>query len=277
MCVPFREINETRKRQLRYGALAAAVLLLAAGLIVLTHHTANAPAASSDAGHRPSAANTASTSSAAPPTAQSATASSSDEPAVISAQQRDEAVGLIADARKQAAAGNFTEAEASLKKADAVFPQMPEISQARADIEKLKTPEGNLAAQLARAKLAVEHNDPATAEAALGEASRIKPDAPEITEMRGALQAAKEKAAQRETRIADALTRMREAVTKHDFAAADSALNEAERIDVQDPLVRRARGELPGARRARGAQRGESLEWPPTALRERRPTTQFLA
>jgi hypothetical protein len=252
--VPFRELSETRKRQLRYGALAAAVLLLAAGLIVLTHHTANAPG-SSDSGRRPTAASTVSTSSASPPTAQSAVSSSSDEPAVISAQQRDEAVGLIADARRQAAAGNFTEAEASLKKADAAFPQMPEISVARADIERLKTPEGNLAAQLARARLAVEHNDPATAEAALAEASRIKPDAPEIAQMRGVLQAAKEKAAQRETRIADALTRMREAVAKRDFATADGALNEAERIDVQDPSVRRARGELA---RARGAQQNPS-------------------
>lgn len=254
MCVPFRDLSETRKRQLRYGALAAAVLLLAAGLIVLTHHTANAP--SSDAGYRPTSTNTASTNTASkspatPPTNQSATAASSDEPAVISAQQRDEAVGLIAEARKQASAGNFSEAEASLKKAETAYPQMPEIEQARADIEKLKTPEGNLAAQLARAKLAVEHNDTATAEAALAEASRIKPDAPEIARTRGALQAAKEKAAQRETRIADALTRMREAVAKHDLAAADGALNEAERIDVQDPLVRRARGELA---RARGAQ-----------------------
>ena len=251
----FRELNETRKRQLRYGALAVAVVLLAAGLIVLTHHAANAPASSSDAVRRPTTTTTASTSSTAPPTAQSAASSSSDEPAVVSAQQRDEAVGFIADARKQAAAGNFTEAEASLKKAEAAVPQMPEISQARADIEKLKTPEGNLAARLARAKLAVEHNDAATAEAALAEASRIKPDAPEIAEVRGALQAAKEKAAQRETRIADALTRMREAVAKHDFAEADSALNEAERIDVQDPLVRRARGELA---RARGAQQNSS-------------------
>jgi len=247
----FRELNETRRRQLRYGALAAAVLLLTAGLIVLTHHTVNGPASSSDAGRRPPATSTASTSSTAPPTAQSAASASSDEPAVISAQQRDEVVGLIADARKQAAAGNFTEAEASLKRAEAANPQMPEIGQARSDIEKLKTPEGNLAAQLARARLAVEHNDTATADSALAEASRIKPDAPEIAEMRAALQAAKEKAAQRETRIADALARMREAVAKRDFAAADSALNEAERIDVQDPLVRRARGELA---RARGAQ-----------------------
>ena len=244
MRVAFRELNETRKRQLRYGALAAAVLLLAAGLIVLTHHTADAPASSGDAGRRPSARSTASTSSTAAPTGQSAASSSSDEPAVISAQQRDEAVGLIADARKQAATGNFAGAEALLKKAEAANPQMPEIDQARADIEKLKTQEGNLAVQLARAKLAVEHNDTATAEAALAEASRIKADAPEIAALRGALQAAKEKAAQHETRIADALTRMREAVAKPDLAAAAGALNEAERIDVQDPLVRRARGVL---------------------------------
>ena len=250
MRVRFRELSETRRRQLRYGALAAAVVLLAAGLIILTHYTANAPA-SSDAGRPPTSTSTASTAPGAPPTGQAAVSASSDEPAIISAQQRDEAVGLIADARRQASAGNFTEAEASLKKADAAFPQMPEIEQARADIERLKTPQGSFAAQLERARLAVEHNDAATAEAALAEASRTKPDAPEIAEMRGALQAAKEKAAQRETRIADALSRMRQAVSKHDFAAADSALNEAERIDLQDPLVRRARGELA---RARGAQ-----------------------
>jgi hypothetical protein len=247
--VPFRELSETRKRQLRYGALATAVVLLAAGLIVLTHHTAQAPVAS-DAGRHATAASTSS-----PPTAQSAVASSSDEPAVISAQKRDQAVELIAGARRQAAAGNFTDAETSLKKADTVVPHMPEIEQARADIEKLKTPDGSFDAQLARARLAIEHADTATADTAIAEASRIKPDAPEIAELRTALQTAKEKTAQRETRITDALTRMRDAVAKRNFAAADSALNEAERIDLQDPAVRRARGELA---RARGAQENSS-------------------
>ena len=248
----FRALSETRKRQLRYGALGAAVLLLAAGLILLTHHTAPAPP-STDVGHRSPAAGTASTSSSAGLPA--ASSSSSDEPTIVGAQQRDAAVDLIADARRQAAAGNFTDAEALLKKADAAVPQMAEIEQARADIARLKTPEGNFAAQVARAKLAIEHDDSAAAEVALAEASRLKPDAPEIAELKTALQAAKEKSARRETRIADALTRMREAVTKRDFATADSALNEAERIDQQDPSVRRARGELA---RARGAQPNSS-------------------
>ena len=254
-CVPFRELSETRKRQLRYGALASAVLLLAAGLIVLTHHTTQAPM-SSDAGRRATAASTSSTASATPPTAQAAAvSSSSDEPTVISAQKRDQAVELIANARRQAAAGTFTDAEASLKKADMVVPHMPEIKQARADIERLKTPDGNFDAQLARARLAIEHADMPTADAAIAEAGRIKPDAPEIAELRTSLQASKEKTAQRETRITEALTRMHDAMTKRNFAAADSALNEAERIDLQDPSVRRARGELA---RARGAQENSS-------------------
>jgi hypothetical protein len=251
--VPFRNLSETRKRQLRYGALAAAVLLLAAGLILLSHQTAQGPEAA-DAGHRAAAA---APSSGSPTTAASTASPSSpsDEPTVVSALKRDEAVDLIADARRQAAAGNFSDAEASLQKAEAALPHMPEIAQARTDIARLKTPEGSFAIRIERARLAVEHDDVATAEAALSEASRIKPEAPEIAELRTALQTAKAKSARREARIADALGRMREAVAKRDFAAADRALNEAERIDLQDPSVRRARGELA---RARGAQQNSS-------------------
>jgi len=245
--VPFRKLSETRKRQVRYGALAIAVLLLAAGLILLSHRTARLPTtadASQQAAVRPS-----------PSSTNPATAASPDEPAMVSALKRDEAVDWIAEARRQAAAGNFAEAEASLQKAEAAVPQLPEIEQARSDIARLRTPEGNLATQLVRARLAIEHDDAATADSALAEAARIRPDAPEIAELRTALQAARERSAQREIRIATALARMRDAVARRDFAAADSALNEAERIDLQDPSVRRARGELA---RARGAQKNSS-------------------
>ena len=43
---------------------------------------------------------------------------------------------------------------------------------------------------------------------------------------------------------------MREAMARRDFAAANSALNEAERIDVQEPAIRQARGELARAQNA---------------------------
>ena len=43
---------------------------------------------------------------------------------------------------------------------------------------------------------------------------------------------------------------MREAIARHDFAAADGAFNEAERIDVRDPAIEPARVELAKARNA---------------------------
>jgi len=255
---PYPKLSETRRRQIRYGALAIAILLLATGVILFLHGgqrttiatdgiaAAKAPAAATG---RRAAVGGASSPAAVPP------AASADDLVTVGSLQRDQAVSLIADARRQATARNFIEAEASLQKAERAVPALPEIGQARADIERLKTPEGSLAIQLQRARLAIEHDDGPAAETALAEASRIKPDAPEISQLRAALQTARDKAARREARIADALARMREAVTRRDFAAADSALNEAERIDLQSPSIRRARGELA---RARGSQQTSS-------------------
>jgi hypothetical protein len=53
------------------------------------------------------------------------------------------------------------------------------------------------------------------------------------------------------------LTTMREAIARHDFAAADGALNEAARIDVRDPALDAARIELA---RAHDADRKSKVE-----------------
>jgi len=243
--VRYRELTETRRRQIRYGALAIAVLLLAVGVIAFSHSNQRITASPAEAQRR-----SAQTAPVAPAPAP-AQASADDLNPTVSGLRRDEAVALIGDARRYAAAGNFVEADASLQKAQKVVPSMPEIEQARRDIEQLRSPDGSFTDQLHRAQLAIEHDDAAAAQAALGEVSRLKPDAPEVAALRAALQQMQEKTAQREARIAQALARMREAVARRDFAAADSALNEAERIDAQNPSIRRARGELA---RARGAQ-----------------------
>lgn len=231
-------LSEARKRDFRYGALALAVILLGAGVIFLANR-----------GNRPTAAPTVSGPAAADTAANQD--AGDDEIRAVSALRRDEAVGAIADARRQAAAGRYELAEASLQRAEKAVPKLAEVAQARADIAQLKTPEGQLAAQLQRARLALDHDDTAAAEAALSEAARVKPDAPQIAELRTAIAAEHDKKARRESRIADALARMRAAVARRDFGAADSALNEAERIDMQSPAIRRARGELA---RARGSQ-----------------------
>ena len=107
--------------------------------------------------------------------------------------QNDQIRGFIADARRQAATGNFAEAQALLRKADKVIPDLPATAQARSDIAAMATPQGQLATQLARARAAIDQNDSAAAEKALVEAERVNPQAPEIAELREALQTAQQK------------------------------------------------------------------------------------
>ncbi len=260
----YGDLGETKKRQIRYGALAAAAVVLAAGLIFLTQRVAPTTASTAAAeetastgteagnGRRTVAGVGTSPATSSPATASTvaAQATSGDEVTVVNGLRRDEAVAKIGNARRQAAEGNYAEAEASLAEAEKVFPRFPEIRQARDDIARLKTPEGQFANHILRARLAVDHDDRAAAEAELTEAARVKADAPEIAELRAALQAAHDKKARREARIADALARMREAVARRDFSVANSALNEAERIDVQEPAIRQARTELARAQNA---------------------------
>lgn len=244
-------LSETRRRHLRYGALALAIVVLAAGAIFLSHHDERPAAAtaanqtmSAPSGRRP----------AAPPAtvaSDTAQATDPDDLTGVNTLRRDEAVEFIAEARRLATAGNFSAADAALARADKAMPNLPETSQARIDIDKLVTPEGQLSFQLRRARLAIDHDDSAAAEAALAEAARLKPDSVEVSQLRADMKAAHDKKVRREARIAEALARMREAVARRDFGAANTALNEAERIDIQDPTIRRARGELA---RARGAQ-----------------------
>jgi hypothetical protein len=243
MPMRYRELSETRKRQIRYGALAVAVAGLAAGLIFFTHH--GEPATAQAPTERAAAS---STSPASSRRVAAAPENSGDDVATINVLRHDEAVALVGDARSQAAAGNFEAANASLDKAEKAAPKLPETQQARKDIAHLQTPEGQFARQVQRARLAIDHDDSAAAEAALAEAARLKPAAPEIASLRASLQAALDKKARRETRIAQALARMRAAIARRDFGAADVALNEAERIDLQDQSIRRARSELARAR-----------------------------
>lgn len=243
----------TRKRQIRYGALVAGILVVAAGLVFFTQHVDRA-VASSPAGKAAAAGIAAQTSPShgtAPATAAVDPSASGDDVTVVSALRRDEAVALIADARRQAAAGDYAAADAALAKAEKVVPDLPEAQQARDAIARLRTPQGRFDDDIRRARLAFDHDDIPAAEAALAAAARFKPDAPEIGKLRAALQASQDRKARRETRIAAALARMREAVACRDFAAANSALNEAERIDVQEPGIRRARRELAQAENAR--------------------------
>lgn len=158
--------------------------------------------------------------------------------------QNDQIVHLVGEARRFARDGKFDEAEASLQKAEKIAKSAPQISQAHDEIARLKTPEGRLAAELVRARVAVDHGDKPAADKALAEIEKIKPGLPELAEMRAVLQQQQAKVDRRDQRIKEHLAAMREAMKRGDFAAADSELNAASRIDVTDTSVRRARSEL---------------------------------
>jgi tetratricopeptide (TPR) repeat protein len=239
-------VNLSTQQLIRYGVSGILAAVVVAGAVYLLDRgqTAN-PATTADE-NPPSAATPAATSTANP-----------DEPAVPSTAQTEQVARLLGDARRLAADGKFAEANAALDKADAVMPGSDDTAAARREIIAMSTPQGQLATQLDRARAAIAQDDAAAANKALAEAEKLNPEAPEIAQLRQALQAAQQKETHRNSRIVELLTTMREAIARHDFAAADSALNEAARIDVRDPAIDQARTELA---RAHDADRKNKAE-----------------
>jgi len=156
----------------------------------------------------------------------------------------DRVARLLGDARRLAYDGNFNEAKAALDKAEAILPGSGEIAQMRREIDEISRPEAQLALQLQRARSAIAQSDREGAEKALAAAERLSPQASEIAKLRQQLQDAEQKQAERSHRIAGLLGEMRQAIARHDLAAAGRALNEAERLDVRDPAIDPARIEL---------------------------------
>ena len=254
-------MNLSTKQLIRYGVSGAMAVVVVAGAVYLLDRSPSAsPATTAGDANPPAAAAAASDAKLrAAKTTTSATAPTAnpDEPAVPSAAQTDQMARLLGDARRLAADGKFDEAKAVLDKADAVMPGSDDTAAARREIAALSTPQGQLATQLARARAAITQDDVAAANQALAEAEKINPQAPEIPQLRQALQAAQQKETHRNGRIVELLTTMREAIARHDFAAADGALNEAARIDIRDPAIDQARIELT---RAHDADRKNKAE-----------------
>jgi len=178
------------------------------------------------------------------PAEQTQALSYADEVTPPTPLQNDQIVQLVGEARRLVREGKFDEAELTLQKAEKISKSAPQIGQVHDEIARLKTPEGRLAAELARARVAVDHGDKPAADKALAEIEKIKPDLPELAELRATLQQQQAKIDRRDQRIKEHLVAMRDAMKRGDFGAADSELNAAARIDVTDTSVRRARSEL---------------------------------
>jgi hypothetical protein len=248
-------LNEGIKRLARYAAGLAFGLVLATGVYFLWQGAARPPAESAS-----------SSAASAPATNSKSRDASSDNPDIPN-PKADLAIQAIAKARRLAADGNFAEAEAELKKADEAVPDMPQTKEARDEVAVLQTPQGQLRLQLSRAELAIERNDGGAAEAALAKAELIAPDSPEIAPLRQRLADLQQHKLRHDNRLTALLTAMREAIARQDFAAADDALNQAERLDVSNPDVLKARIELNRAHNAAMKEKEAAPVPSPTAPR----------
>ena len=242
-------MNLSNQRLTRYAAAAALAVVVVVGAFYFFDRSGTAtPPATAEAPNPPA---TAPSAAAAKPAGKPATATANpDEAAVPSAAQTDQVARLLGDARRLAQDGDFAGAKAALDKADTVMPGSPDTAAVRSDIAKMSTPQGQLALQLDRARSAIAQDDNPAAEKALAEAERLSPQAPEIASLRQTLQDAQQKDAKRSDHVAQLLKDMRDAIARHDFKSANSAFNEAERINVRDPSIEPARIELAKARNA---------------------------
>ena len=228
-------MTPSRKRLARFGASAALAVVIAGAAYYYFHR----PAATTETAATTPAAAPTRTRTRAP-----ATPTTPPDAVTPTSAQSDKVLRLVGDARRLATAGDFTGADAALTQADGVVPGLPEPAAARAEIARMRTPEGQVALYLQRARLAVEHDDKDAAEKALAEAERLSPQSPEVKALRETFKAGQEKEQTRNSRIAELLTKMREAIARRDLATADGALNAAERLDVDDPAITQARTEL---------------------------------
>ena len=222
---------------LLYGVIGALCVIVAGGGFYI-YQASQAPLSS------PQAANPAPV--AAPPAAPApppVQAAPKPAPSGPSASQLAQARQSIADARRLAVTGNFGEAETALQSADKIIPGFAETAAARREIADMRTARGQngaIGAVIARVREAIARGDLASAHRALDDAERINPSAPEVIEARRQLRAAERP----DTRIASLVASAKAAIARHDYGAADRALDEAERIDARDPAVIQTRNEL---------------------------------
>jgi hypothetical protein len=101
---------------------------------------------------------------------------------------------------------------------------------------------------VADARRMITRADFAAADRALDQAERIDPRSADIQAARRDLQDARRADTRRDRQVDRLVTEARAAIARRDYAAADRALDEAERIDGTDREVQQARGELDAAR-----------------------------
>jgi len=110
------------------------------------------------------------------------------------------------------------------------------------------------------ARHAITRGDFDAADRALDQAERIDPRSADVIAARRDLRDIQQRARRDDHRIDATVAEARAAIARHDYAAADRLLDQAEKMDPRDRSVQQARAQLDAVRRQPGRDNGRRVD-----------------
>jgi tetratricopeptide (TPR) repeat protein len=175
-------------------------------------------------------------------------------PAGPTAAQAEQLRQLVLDARRAITRGDFNSADRALDQAERIDPRSSDVIAARRDLrdaqQRAQREDHHVDAMVADARAAIARHDYPAADRLLDQAEKMDARDRDVHQARAELNAAQQLADRDNSRRVDGLAaQARTAIARHDYAAADRLLDQAEYIDARDRGVLQARAELNAATR----------------------------
>jgi tetratricopeptide (TPR) repeat protein len=178
-------------------------------------------------------------------------------PAGPTAAQIEQVRVLVVDARRAITRGDFSSADRALDQAERIDPRASDVIAARRDLRDAQQRAGRddrrIDSLVADARAAIARRDYAMAGQLIERAEQIDPRERVVQQARAELntaQQANRDSPNRDNRRVDQLVaQARAAIARHDYAAADRLLDQAEGLDARDRDVQQARAELNATQR----------------------------
>jgi tetratricopeptide (TPR) repeat protein len=161
---------------------------------------------------------------------------------------------LVGEARAAIARRDWVAADRLLGQAEQVDPRDRDVVLAREELTKARQANrdnGRIDSLIGDARSAIARHDFAVAERLLNQAEQIDPRDRTIQQARAELANARLQADRENHRVDSLVAQARAAIGRHDYAAADRLLDQAENLDSRDRDVQQARAELTAAQRRR--------------------------
>jgi uncharacterized protein HemY len=175
-------------------------------------------------------------------------------PSGPSAAQAEQLRVLVLDARRAITRGDFPAADRALDQAERIDPRATDVVAARRDLRdaQQRNARGDhrrVDELVTQARAAIGRHDLGGADRLLDQAEQIDQHDNSIKQARAELANARLQADRENQRVDQLVAQARHAIQRHDYAAADKLLDQAENIDRRDRDVQQARAELNAVQR----------------------------